>query len=260
MSEGMRGVGDGSAPERAAKGDYIRPPTTPLLNAGIAAHEVSFNKLAKDFDERYLGKAWLARADLPSPFLTPDVMQRAVDEYHARHGITWSFGGYLEDRTSLWRGSYLSNISGTFVHAGIDVNLPAQTLVRCTRGGVVRVVGDDCDTQGGWGPHVIVETIRNGAKEFVIYGHLGDVYVKEGDRLGPMSPIATTGGPPKNGGWWSHLHIQVIQDRYFMWCRRQGLMTSLDGYFEARAAEFYKPVFPDPIDLVWDFESDSSKR
>ena len=175
MSEGMRGVGDGSAPERAAKGDYIRPPTTPLLNAGIAAHEVSFNKLAKDFDERYLGKAWLARADLPSPFLTPDVMQRAVDEYHARHGITWSFGGYLEDRTSLWRGSYLSNISGTFVHAGIDVNLPAQTLVRCTRGGVVRVVGDDRDTQGGWGPHVIVETIRNGAKKLIKLGIVRDV-------------------------------------------------------------------------------------
>jgi hypothetical protein len=109
---------------------------------------------------------------------------------------------------------------------------------------------------------VIVETVRPGTttKEYVIYGHLGEVSVKEGQRIAPMSELAKTGVPPTNGGWWSHLHIQLIEERYFMACRRHGLMTSLDGYFGARATEFFRPVFPDPIDLVWDFGADLPQR
>jgi murein DD-endopeptidase MepM/ murein hydrolase activator NlpD len=254
MSNNTHGAENGKLVRPVDAGASGAVARTPGVDPAIARNEISFNAVAKVYDDAYLGGKWLAQREQPSPFLTPDTMQRALDGYHTRHGLLWSYGGYLENRTELWRGSYLSCLPGEFLHAGIDINLPAKSPVVCTRGGIVRVVGHDCDTQGGWGPYVVVETHRNGVKEFALYAHLGGVSVHKGEKLEPFAVIGETGAPPQTGGWWSHLHIQLIEERYFMWCHQQGLMDVLDGYFEKSAEKFYRPVFPDPVDLVWDPE------
>jgi len=127
--------------------------------------------------------------------------------------------------------------------------------VFCTRGGIIRVVGEDRDTQGGWGPFVVVETQRNERKEFVLYGHLGEVLVQKNQRIEPFTMIARTGMPPQNGGWWSHVHIQKIEGVFFSRCQQQGLFDMLDGYFPKTAQAFYAPIYPNPIDMVWDPEA-----
>ena len=218
------------------------------------AHEISFVEMAANYDRAHLGGAWMSKVEEPSPFLRPDIMQHAIDEYHARAGIQWSFGGYLEDRTHLRRGG---QFQGEILHAGLDMNLPVGTPVRCTKGGVVHLIGDDATSQGGWGPYVVIEVVepKTQEKEHIMYAHLVGISAKIGERVEPNAIIGTVGTPPRNGGRWSHLHIQVIKGRYFEFSARQGL-ANLHGYFRTADKDFYATVFRDPSDLVWDPSAD----
>src|SRR3989339_1541746 len=56
-------------------------------------------------------KAWFAKYPEPivseNPLLDPATCQAMMNEVHAELGIDVSYGGWLEDRSTLWRGSYL---------------------------------------------------------------------------------------------------------------------------------------------------------
>lgn len=255
MSNEIRKFDEGQSSQPHQANGRLVAPGSPAISPSIAEREISFNAVARAYDRAILGSQWESDSYKVSPFLTPEVMQGAIDEHHTRHGWRWSWGGYGENRTQLWRGSYLSCLPGEFLHAGIDMNLPAKSPVLCTRGGIIRVVGDDRDTQGGWGPFVVVETQKDNKKEFVLYGHLGEVLVQPYQRVEPGSMIARTGTPPQNGGWWSHLHIQKIEGQFFLKSQQQGLLDVLDGYFPKRAEPFYAPIYPNPADLIWDPEA-----
>lgn len=252
MSSGIFGAHNwqGRDPRAEGRGDA----TLSMPRDVFLAHEVSFVQIAEMYDRAHLGGSWLSKVEAPSPFLRTDIMQHAIDEHHARAGIKWSFGGYLEDRTLLRRGG---QFEGEILHAGVDINLPIGTSVRCTKGGVVHLIGGHADSQGGWGPYVVIEARRPNSeeKEYIVYAHLVGISSKIGDRVEPNAIIGTVGTPPRNGGWWSHLHIQVVKDRYFEFCARHGL-GNLHGYFRKADKEFYAPLFRDPSDLVWDPSAD----
>lgn len=233
--------------------EHPRLPSTPV---GIANHAINFNGEAAAYDETFLANAWaLGKAtNESSPFLDPAIMRHVVERYHTEKGISWSHGGYLEDRTDLWRGSYLTE---PVIHGGIDVNLPAGTAVRCMRDGTVVWVDDDHNPAGGWGPYVVVQT-RNDAREveYVLYGHLGTCFVQIGDEIEKGAVVADIGAPPHNGGWWSHLHLQCISKEYYEWCRDNDIDKTLDGYFPASQLEIFRTRFPDPSSLLWDATAD----
>ena len=224
----------------------------PAIPPSLSLHEMNFNGEAADFDGTFLRHAWaLGRSSNErSPFLDPSIMQEVVDRYHARRGITWSYGGYLEDRTDLWRGSYLTE---PVIHGGIDVSLPAGAAVRCMRNGTVVWVDDDKNPNGGWGPYVVVRTSSDaGNIEYVLYGHLGRSFVEIGDEVKKGDVVADIGSPPDNGGWWSHLHLQCISREYYEWCCENDINKTLDGYFPASQIELFQTRFPDPSALLWD--------
>ena len=68
------------------------------------------------------------------------------------------------------------------------------------------LVDDDRDRDGGWGPRY-----------------------EPGEALVPGTVFAAVGGPPYNGNWYAHLHVQAIRESLF----RQILLErfhELDGY------------------------------
>lgn len=228
----------------------------PQISCEFARHEMNFNGEAAAFDANVLDHAWALGkgSNERSPFLEPALMQQLVDLYHAEKGISWSHGGYLEDRTDLWRGSYLKE---PVIHGGIDISLPAGNPVRCMRDGTVVWVDDDKNPDGGWGPYVVVRT-RNeaGETEYVLFGHLGRSFVEIGNEVRKGDVVADIGAPPHNGGWWSHLHLQCISRDYYEWCCENDINKTLDGYFPASQVDIFKVRFPDPAPLLWDATAD----
>ena len=129
------------------------------------------------------------RTPAVNPLLDPRICQRMVEEFHAARGVDWSYGGYLEDRRHLWRGSYLE-AKGAFVHLGVDFNVPQGTRVAVVEDSVVMLVDDDGDFDGGWGPRVFLKPQAKRRMEIVqIFAHLQAVRVKPGDRLTPGTAV-----------------------------------------------------------------------
>ena len=122
--------------------------------------EVDSSQFAKNFVNLDSFARTNRREDLfvgsRSPLLDPMECNEYISENHSQRGIQWSYGGYLEDRSALWRGSYLERLSSRpFMHVGIDVNVPSGTPVFLKAPFQVLLVDDDNDSNGGWGPRVI---------------------------------------------------------------------------------------------------------
>ena len=77
-----------------------------------------------------------------------------MDGLTARAGAEFSWGGWLEDRAHLWRGSYLP--PGGAVHIGIDINAPAGTRVLSPLEGEVVHAVPDSELGGGWGGWLVL--------------------------------------------------------------------------------------------------------
>lgn len=176
-----------------------------------------------------------------NPLLDPAVCQRMMDGLHARLDVSWSYGGYLEDRRRLWRGSYLEQ-TGHFLHLGIDCTVPRATRVAASFSSTVILVDLDPDQDGGWGARVF---LASGSLVF-IYAHLQNPAVEPGQLLAPGDIIAQVGGPPENGNWHPHLHVQAVRADHFHEILRDRF-HQLDGYGPAHTLPTLRRDFPDPL-------------
>ncbi len=196
-----------------------------------------------------LAQAFFARngATEPNPLLDPATCARMIEAAQAERGAAHSYGGWLEDRSTLWRGSYL-DATGEYLHLGVDFTVPAGTPVACE--GIGTVVRVDCDVpeEGGWGTRVI---LRMEAGDVVlIYAHLASAKVVEGQTVGLGTVLGIVGRPPENGGWFSHLHVQAIRQDVFEGYLSAGL-ASLDGYGPVSERNALAERFPDPLRFVF---------
>jgi murein DD-endopeptidase MepM/ murein hydrolase activator NlpD len=162
-----------------------------------------------------------------NPLIDPEVCSKMVGDLHQSLGVDASFGGYLENRSFLWRYHYMQD-TGRFYHLGVDCNVPANTAVAITYEGTVLRVDDDHDPSGGWGPRVIIQPELN-PDIVVIYGHLGDVLVSERQAVPEGSVLARVGSPPDNGNWYPHLHVQLVKREIYESFLLEGI-EKLDGY------------------------------
>lgn len=184
-----------------------------------------------------------------NPFLDPAVAAAMLAEVHAAAGVAWSFGGYLEDRRHLLAGSYLDATAG-YLHLGVDFNVPQGTPVVAGVPGRVALVDDDGDHDGGWGLRVFVRRSLTPDDDLIgIFAHLQGARCVPGDTLGPDDVLAEVGGPPDNGNWHPHLHLQLLRaadladllgDRFH----------ELDGYGSPHDQAALAARFPDPLE-VW---------
>ena len=182
----------------------------------------------------------------PSPLLKPDKCQQMIDHFHQLLQADYSYGGYLEDRSVLWRGNYLAE-GKNYTHLGVDFNAPVGMAVAVDTHAQVVLVDDDTPLVGGWGNRVM---IRLQHEEIVlIYAHLStNVLCKVGDVFTPGIVIGYVGNPSQNGHWYPHTHVQAMtMERYRRFKEKP---DELDGYGAEKDLRRLVRDFPNPMRWV----------
>lgn len=206
-------------------------------------HEQSYGYVNLNSEAmRWLAQRNVSAAD-PNPLLDPTVGQAFVEETNREIGVGVSYGGWLEDRSVLWRGSYL-DAPGTYMHLGVDVNAPVGTRVAFDQEAEVIAVDDDSPLVGGWGNRLVARL-----REYpivMIYAHMGKgILCAPGDTLIPGDVIGQLGSSTENGVWFSHVHIQAIRADYFD-ALTDSEKGDLDGYGREDGRVRLAKLFPDP--------------
>ena len=151
------------------------------------------------------------------------LLSRLLDKYHTKYTI----GGYLEDRTALWRGF---EGPSRMIHLGVDVNnLTEGEPVTVPCDATVVHVMRDTSASNGWGGRLIFRLATPfGDAEYLLYGHMrhdlpdvGTVF-KSGDTVGYV------GGHTENGGWFWHIHVQLLT--HIAYVRDIADPDRIDGY------------------------------
>lgn len=180
------------------------------------------------------------RASEPNLLLVPAECASVIRAAHVERGIDVSYGGWLEDRRDIWRGSYLDK-QRTYIHLGVDFNVPAGTQVAATHKARVVLIDSDVE-EGGWGTRVVLRP-HNPALPLLIYAHLDpDTKLRLADVVSPGTVFARVGKPPENGGWFPHLHVQCVTD--------EAALRDLDGYCDERDLFRWSRICPDPLRYV----------
>jgi murein DD-endopeptidase MepM/ murein hydrolase activator NlpD len=191
-------------------------------------------------------KAWMSlHSDRTSnPLLDPEACQAFVTACHRKYGVDFSYGGWLEDRSTLWQGSYLDQ-DQKYIHLGVDFNVPTGTRVTLDRAATVIRIDNDYPDKHGWGTRIIVQEPQ--ADVVVLFAHLDQALnITVGDQLTAGSIIAKVGEPPFNGDWFPHLHTQIIKTFHYTELLKNDL-RDLDGYGRAVDLEILKKQFSDPM-------------
>lgn len=213
---------------------------------------LNLNLFAKDVFSAAAGGGTSAR----SPFLDPAFTDAILRRHHCILGVDASYGGWLEYRGDIWRGSYLDR-DERYLHLGVDFNVPEKTEVSCRYSAVILRVDDDHPELHGWGPRVIVKVPNKNIA--LIYSHLAPNRLpKCGQSLVPGEPFARVGKIDHNGGWYSHLHVQAVNlDWYKVFLSVN--LNVLDGYapyFKPGSSKYQKHMtelvekYPDPMEFV----------
>lgn len=163
-------------------------------------HEINANRLAQ---------AILRHFDFETgePFRHPMRVNKWLTFLTEVLGVKYTYGGYMEDRGTLWAGHYMKPDEAT--HLGIDYNVPLDTEVFMPAAGKLVYSVIDTDQNGGWGGKLIFESLRDN-KPYIIFGHLKDIVTKErvyeeGEVIGRIAE------KERNGNWFPHLHVQCMR-------------------------------------------------
>jgi murein DD-endopeptidase MepM/ murein hydrolase activator NlpD len=178
--------------------------------------------------------------------LEPKKCQEFIDDVHKKYSLDFSYGGWMEDRTFLWKDGYLEK-EKNFIHLGIDINVPMGTEIATDFDAEVVKIGDDYPLDGGWGSFVI---LKHSLKPiYLIYAHLDrDILCKLGDKLNKGIIFAKVGYAPFNGNWFPHVHIQVITGEYYFDIEKN--WDKFDGYGLKKDIELNAKKHLDPMEFI----------
>lgn len=179
-----------------------------------------------------------------------DVAQGALDQHIAdvlnRSKSKWGFGGWGEDRT--FYESDKGERRYKAIHLGIDIWLPEGTPIYTPLTGVVHSFKHNTEQLTN-GPTIITEHAIDEVPFWILYGNLsiGTLRnVQEGKTVRSGDWIGNVGGKHENGGWPTHVHLQIISD-----------IGKNKGHFPAYAKHHEKDAYlhlcPNPESLIAPF-------
>ncbi|VVB75109.1 Peptidase family M23 [uncultured archaeon] len=175
--------------------------------------------------------------ELALDYANPLVCAKWVNGIHAKLGVAYSFGGFLEDRSNIWRNTYLKETK-SFMHLGIDYNVPAGTSVALPIDAKVCEIVRSKDANGGWGGAIKFNIADSDV--FFILAHLEhNIKLGKGDFCRTGEIIGRTGESSENGGWYPHLHAQFFTKKFDD--AFGGAFSKLDGYLP-KGSELIKQV------------------
>jgi murein DD-endopeptidase MepM/ murein hydrolase activator NlpD len=125
-------------------------------------------------------------------------------------------GRYREDRSIYTTDAYATpGGERRTVHLGVDLCVPPGHPVHAPLDGVVEAFGDNAAPLD-YGPVIVLRhELPDGEAFFTLYGHLSRASLETmsvGSALGAGQQFAAVGMSEENGGWPSHLHLQILTD------------------------------------------------
>jgi len=142
----------------------------------------------------------------PNPFLDPETVDNWLEFAHKLLGCDYSYGGYLENRSTLWRGHY--HKPGEMIHLGVDLNVPEGEIVAMPTWGKLVYSFNDPDQNSGWGGKLIFECDQG----YLLFGHLKNIPNDIGTIYSPDQYVGVVAEAKCNGGWVPHLHVQLMKE------------------------------------------------
>lgn len=181
-----------------------------------------------------------------NPLLNPEFCENWVKKVAFENHCDFTWGGHFEDRQHLWHGYYTGSEKVT--HLGVDYNVPAGTKVSAPRKCEVIHVWADSSVNNGWGGRIILkldEPWQNAP--YLVLGHLAhDSLPQVGEVFSEGEVLAKTGVAFENGGWFAHLHVQCVNEKFYQAHLHD--LTLLDGYYLVNGKPF--DLAPNPTLLV----------
>lgn len=173
-----------------------------------------FKKIFKNIDGKWkkLNLNEEAKKYPDVDYSDPKKCDKWTQELHKKYNANYSYGGFLEDRSFIWKDHY--NVKeGNFIHEGADFNVPKRTEVFLFEDGEVVEVIKDIEMFGGWGNAVVFYIPK--IKKYVIYAHMDKkLYVSLGEKYDKGQRVGTIGGPSQNGHYFPHLHLQFMDKKF----------------------------------------------
>jgi murein DD-endopeptidase MepM/ murein hydrolase activator NlpD len=155
----------------------------------------------------------------------PLVCSNWISDLHRSLDADYSYGGFLEDRTHIWR-FHPSEKSKSLIHLGVDYNVPSNTPVSLPMDAKVFHIMKDPRNSRGWGGRVIF-LLDDG--NYLLYGHLKqDISLKSGQLCAKGDIVGTVGEINENGNWFPHLHVQLMDPDFISYFASR--LNSIDGY------------------------------
>lgn len=145
-----------------------------------------------------------------------------VDEELVASGARFGVGRYDEVRaiytTDLFRVEGNDGPEWRTVHLGIDLGAPPGTPIHAPLAGKVHSLRDN-DAPGDYGPTILLEHPATDDRSvfWTLYGHLSRSTLDRfevGQFVEAGAPLGWLGEIGENGGWWPHVHVQVVCDLF----------------------------------------------
>lgn len=153
----------------------------------------------------------------------------AASASEAEEGPGW--GRYGENRGIYSSSAHFTGAAPRTLHLGVDLGVASLTSVASPLAARVHSVGLDAAPLG-YGPtvvlaHAVAFTRADGSRAravfYTLYGHLSAASVfgadgaprrglARGDRVRAGEPFATVGSRGENGGWFPHVHFQIVTE------------------------------------------------
>ena len=155
-------------------------------------------------------------------------------------GKKWGIGKYLEERINILRGSINIINEKRIYHLGLDIIVPYNSIVFCPLDGYVYKLGKETQ-KGNYGGYLILKHKIKNQIFYSLYGHLKTPHmVSLGDKVYSGQKLARIGKESDSGGWFCHLHLQVITEKamnegYSEW-----------GYISEKLLHNVEEYFPNP--------------
>ena len=141
-------------------------------------------------------------------------LNQNVADYLIGTGQQFAIGGYGEPRPIYGGGEFGDGVTHNrrTRHLGIDVTAPAGQAISAPVDGTILMHGN-ADTPFDYGGWLILEHQAAGHVFWTLYGHLDPASLSElqpCDRIHAGQIIGHIGAETVNGGWWPHVHVQLL--------------------------------------------------